>query len=64
LAEILRYNDIKEITILHMEVPCCSNLLRLVSQSIRRSGKDIHLETFICMIDGAVAKEETDTLEA
>jgi hypothetical protein len=63
LAEIIRSNDIKEITILHMEVPCCSNLVRLVSRSIRRSGKDIPLEQFVCMIDGAVTKEETDMVK-
>ena len=54
LAEIISSNDIKEITVLHMEVPCCSNLVRLVSQSIRRSGNDIPLNQSICMIDGAV----------
>ena len=57
LTEILRSNDIKEITVLHMEVPCCSNLLRLVSQAIRESGKDIPLQKFICMIGGSTAKE-------
>ncbi len=57
LTEILRSNDIKEITVLHMEVPCCSNLVRLVSQAIRESGKDIPLQKFICMIGGSTAKE-------
>jgi len=57
LTEILRSNDIKEIAVLHMEVPCCSNLVRLVSQAIRESGKDIPLQKFICMIGGSTAKE-------
>lgn len=64
LAEIIHSNEIKEITILHMEVPCCSNLVRLVSQSIRKSGKDIPYEQSICMIDGSVAKEERDAVKA
>jgi hypothetical protein len=57
LTEILRSNDIKDITVLHMEVPCCSNLVRLVSQAIRESGKDIPHHKFICMIGGSTAKE-------
>jgi hypothetical protein len=57
LIEILRCNDIREITVLHMEVPCCSNLVRLVSQAISESGKDIALEKFICMINGSTEKE-------
>jgi NAD-dependent dihydropyrimidine dehydrogenase PreA subunit len=58
LAEILSSNDIKEIAVVHMEVPCCGNLVRLVKQSIRRSGKDVPFAPFICMIDGAVAQEK------
>lgn len=57
LTEILRCNDIREITVLHMEVPCCSNLVWLVSQAIKESGKDIPLEKFICMINGSTEKE-------
>jgi len=58
LAEILRANEVKEITVLHMEVPCCSNLVRQVVEAVRKSGKNIHFEQFTCMIDGAVVKEE------
>ncbi|MGB7572114.1 MAG: hypothetical protein WBL87_10210, partial [Methanothrix sp.] len=57
LTEILRCNDIKDITVLHMEVPCCSNLVRLVSQAMRASGKSIPLQQFVCMIDGSAKKE-------
>ncbi len=59
LAEILRLNEIKGITVLHMEVPCCSNLIRQVLEAVRMSGKKIPFEQFTCMIDGAVVKEET-----
>jgi Pyruvate/2-oxoacid:ferredoxin oxidoreductase delta subunit len=58
LAEILRSNEIKEITVLHMEVPCCSNLVRLVLEAMRKSGKNIPFEQFICMIDGTVVQEK------
>lgn len=58
LAEILRSNEIKDITVLHMEVPCCSNLARLVLKSIEMSHKKANLNLFICMIDGTVAEEK------
>jgi ferredoxin len=58
LTEILRGNDITGITILHMEVPCCANLVRLVSQSIKRSGKEIPFQQLVCSIDGSVAEEQ------
>lgn len=56
LIEILRANDIKGITVLHMEVPCCSNLMNLVSAAIERSGKKVLIEQYICGIEGASVK--------
>jgi ferredoxin len=56
LAEILLENEIKGITVLYMEVPCCSNLVRLVLEAMKKSGKNIPLEQFICMIEGDVSK--------
>jgi Pyruvate/2-oxoacid:ferredoxin oxidoreductase delta subunit len=58
LSEILTQNEVKDITILHMEVPCCSNLVRLVIEAMKKSGKDIALNLFVCMIDGSVVNEE------
>jgi hypothetical protein len=40
-----------------MEVPCCTNLVRLVSEAVKRSGKKISLSQFVCMIGGSVTKE-------
>jgi len=57
LTGILQRNDISDITVLHMEVPCCS-LVQLVSEAINRSGKQIPLSQYICMIGGDVAKED------
>jgi NAD-dependent dihydropyrimidine dehydrogenase PreA subunit len=59
LAEILQANDIKDITILHMEVPCCTNLVRLVFEAVKRSGKQVAVSPFNCMIGGDVVKEES-----
>jgi Pyruvate/2-oxoacid:ferredoxin oxidoreductase delta subunit len=58
LTEILKSNDISSITVLHMEVPCCSNLLKLISEAIMRSEKKIPVDKFICMIGGDVVKTD------
>ncbi len=41
LAEIFATNDIKSVDILHMEVPCCFGLVRLVQLALQDSGKQI-----------------------
>jgi NAD-dependent dihydropyrimidine dehydrogenase PreA subunit len=40
LAAILRENDIQEITIVNMEVPCCFGLVQIVRQALEASGKN------------------------
>jgi len=39
LTEILRQSDIKSLTVLHMEVPCCSNLASMAGQAVISAGK-------------------------
>lgn len=41
LAAILRENDIKEITIVNMEVPCCHALVQIVRQALTATGKSL-----------------------
>jgi len=37
----LEQDNIKSITYAHMEVPCCSGLIGIISEAISQSGKDI-----------------------
>ena len=41
LAEIFTTNDIQSVDIVHMEVPCCFGLVRLVQLALEDSGKQI-----------------------
>lgn len=41
LAEILKSNKIRDITVLQMEVPCCSALTRMVEQVVRETGRAV-----------------------
>lgn len=38
LAEMIRVNDFRSITVAHMEVPCCFGLGRIVSEAMKRAG--------------------------
>jgi len=52
LSEILKANDIRDITVLHMTVPCCSQLETLVAEAVKRSGKDVPQKSYVVGIDG------------
>lgn len=41
LTEILLHSTVKSLTVVHMEVPCCSGLAYMAKQAIHLSGKDI-----------------------
>jgi len=43
LIDILNHSSIKSITVVKMEVPCCSGLTHMAKQAISASGKDIPL---------------------
>jgi len=52
LTEILRRSDVKSLTVVHMEVPCCSGLTHMAKQALRLSGKDIPLKEVTIGIKG------------
>ena len=52
LTEILKANEIRDITVLHMTVPCCAQMEGLVAEAVKRSGKDVPQKSFKVGIDG------------
>lgn len=52
LAEIIATNNIRRITVAHMEVPCCSGLVHIVRQAIELSGCAVELGDITVSIDG------------
>jgi len=52
LAAILSANDVRKVTVLHMEVPCCFGLVQLARQAIAASGKDVPFEDVTVTIRG------------
>lgn len=47
LTAILRQSDIRSLTVLRMEVPCCSGLTRLVMQAIVSSNKELPFKEIV-----------------
>lgn len=54
LSAILKNNNIKSITIAHMEVPCCFGMVKIVEESLRRSGKNIPIKSMEVSIEGEI----------
>ena len=54
IMEIIRNNDIKSVTILRMEVPCCGGLEMAVKKALQESGKFIPWQTITISIDGKI----------
>jgi len=52
LTAMLQRNDIKRLTVVHMEVPCCNGLISIARQAIAASGKHVPLETICVGIRG------------
>jgi len=52
LTAILRQNTIRSLTVLHMEVPCCSGLVMIARRAIAEYGGEIPLETVKVGIGG------------
>jgi len=58
LGEIFARSDIQSITILRMEVPCCSGIERIVQTALQRSGKEIPLNELVISISGEILHGE------
>ncbi len=54
LTEIIRDNDIKSVTIVRMEVPCCGGLQRAAETALKNSGKFIPWQVVTISRDGRI----------
>ena len=53
-TEILRNNDIKSVTVVRMEVPCCGGLEHAARTSLQKSGKFIPWQVVSISTDGRI----------
>ncbi len=58
LTEIFKQNQINQVTIAIMEVPCCSALQRIVQEAIKAAGKSIPVELVVVSAEGEIVNRE------
>jgi ferredoxin len=54
LLEILKVNNIASITVIHMEVPCCTGLKWVANKAIEESGKKVAITEFEVKVGGEI----------
>jgi ferredoxin len=57
ITEIFKANNIKSVTVAHMEVPCCYGMVNLVKNAISESGKDIPYKDITIGVKGKILEE-------
>ncbi|MGE4354151.1 MAG: ATP-binding protein [Oscillospiraceae bacterium] len=54
LTGIIRQNDIKSVTVVRMEVPCCGGIENAVKTALKNSGKFIPWQVVVITTDGKI----------
>jgi hypothetical protein len=53
-AEIFRTADIRSVTVIDMEVPCCSALPLIVRKGMQEAGKAVPIEEVVVSVRGKI----------
>ena len=56
LTQIIAANDIKSVTIVRMEVPCCGGIENAAKRALQESGKFIPWQVFTISVDGKIVE--------
>ena len=57
LTEIIRENNIRSVTVVRMEVPCCGGLELAAKKALQQSGKFIPWQVVTVTVDGRLVEE-------
>ena len=55
LTEIIKSNDLKSLTVAHMEVPCCHGLAHLANEALKQADSKLELQTVILGVRGGIS---------
>lgn len=58
LASILKANNVSSLTVIHMEVPCCSGLTYIAREAVAASGSKLSFEDVTVGLRGDIIKRE------
>ena len=56
LTEIIRQNEIRDVTVVRMEVPCCGGLENALRRAIEATGKDISFSVVTISTRGEILR--------
>ena len=59
LAEIISRNEIAGVVVAHMEVPCCSGIVRIGKEALAASGKNLPFRDITVGIGGSILSDNT-----
>ncbi len=54
LTQIFTLNDIKSVSVLHMEVPCCLGTVATVEAALKRSEKNVIIKDYMISLNGEI----------
>jgi NAD-dependent dihydropyrimidine dehydrogenase PreA subunit len=54
IVELLKSNTVHSLTVVIMEVPCCSGLFRMVQEAVEFSGTRLPVKKIVISLDGAI----------
>lgn len=57
LSSILSANDIEDLSLVHMEVPCCGQMKRLVAEAVKRAGARVPVTSYTVRRSGELAED-------
>ncbi len=55
-TSIFEHNTIRSVTVLVMEVPCCSGMPKIIEKALEASGKKVPVETVVVGIEGGIIR--------
>jgi len=59
LAAILKANKLNSLSVIHMEVPCCSGLTHIARQAIAKNGIEMSFEDVTIDLQGNISATQT-----
>ncbi len=57
MAVMLTQSAVRSLTVVHMEVPCCTNLVRIADQAIGLAGRQLPLHEMTISLSGEIRQE-------
>ncbi len=54
LTDVFKNNNIRSVTIVRMEVPCCAGTSRIAEEAVRASGKNIMMKEYTISLQGEI----------